>query len=121
MDALYLIAVIYLYSPIMWGLLGNHAKRHGYSHISTIAYAFKLTKILARDERTMYLLAVIFAHFLPLALYSIFIENNELVTSAAACVLLLACILAAASFFASPTVKAIYKKHNFFRNVVENL
>lgn len=116
MDALYLIAVIYLYFPIMWGLLGNHAKRHGYSHISTIAYAFKLTKILARDERTMYLLAVIFAHFLPLALYSIFIENNELVTSAAACVLLLACILAAASFFTSPTVKAIYKKHNVLLN-----
>ncbi|WP_333983497.1 hypothetical protein [Ectopseudomonas khazarica] len=119
MDAPYLLAVIYIYVPVMWGLLSNHATRHGYSHVSTIVYAFKLNRILPRDERTMYLLAIVFALFLPLSLYVIFIDNtNEPVASAAICTLLLACILAASSFFTSPAVRGIYGKHKILLNSV---
>lgn len=112
MDALYLLAVIYLYCPIMWGLLGNHARRHGHSDTSTIKYAIKLFKTLERDEKTIYLLSVLFALFLPLAFYSILTKSNDgFITSSAVSLLLIATVLAAISFFTSPTVRAIYKKH----------
>ena len=112
MDALYLIAVIYLYLPIMWGLLANHARRHGHPEISTARYAIKLAKTLERDERTIYFLSVIFTLFLPLAFYSILTKSNDgLVTSSAVALLLIATVLSAISVFTSPTIRAIYKKY----------
>lgn len=112
MDALYLIAVIYLYSPIMWGILGNHASRHGHPDISTARYAIKLAKTLERDERTIYFLSIIFTLFLPLAFYSILTKSNGgLVTSAAVALLLIATALSAISVFTSPTIRTIYKKY----------
>lgn len=112
MDALYLIAVIYLYFPIMWGLLGNHARLYGHLDISTARYAITLAKTLERDERTIYFLSVIFTLFLPLAFYSILTNSNDgLITSSAVFLLLIATALSAISVFTSPNIRAIYKKY----------
>lgn len=117
MDAPYLLAVLYIYIPIIWGMLSNHAQRNGYTNISTVKYAFKLTKILERDERTIYLLSVLFTFFMPISIYGKLTENrNDFIISTAVALLLTATVLAAVSFFTSPTVRTAYKKYTLLLN-----
>lgn len=119
MDALYPIFVVYVYVAVMAGLLANHAVRHGHPHVSPLEYAFKLAIPLSRDEKTIYVLIVIFAIFTPFALHTTITNNkSDFVTLVAATLLFGATIIAAISFFTSPTVKTVYKKYTVLLNLV---
>lgn len=119
MEAAFYVFLIYLYVPLVWGILARNKLDNNYHKGGVIVYNFVRFKHSSYEEKYLILLTFLLILAIPVATHIILVKpKSETFATIGSAITILAMILAASYAITSKEVLSTYKKYSGRLNFV---
>lgn len=113
MKLIFFIAVVYIYVPVVLGMVANHAVRNGYLSKNPISYILTIYRYSTYEERFVLSLSAVFIITIPVAFYAALIApDSQIAKTLGTGMVSAAMLLSAVYAVTSKTVRATYSKYS---------